>query len=405
MLHWLELLRRHWNYALGQRLDWLNRTRSRIDRCSLVSEPIGEIPERPNYNFQANQLKQTKELFPEYKRIYHDVQQQNLMRLDRAWTRWLVPDATGKRGGRPKFKKSGELRSFVFPRVNCEKAGAHIIGNTLKLSKIGEIPIVLHRPMPDGFTPKTCSIVKKADGWYVSIVLQDNTVPSPMPLDVVKTAVGIDVGLKEFLLDSEGQSVPIQQHYRKAQARLAKAQRELSRKVKGSANYQKQANKIACLHQKVARVRKDFHYKVAHKLCRIYDLIGLEDLNIKALAKTHLAKSVLDAAWGQFSQILEAVAVKCGNWIVKVNPYGTSQKCSGCGENVPKALSVRIHECPHCGAVLDRDHNAAVNIKNLALSAVGLAVSACGGLEVAQPVKQEVSIAKLRSSRYTARLA
>ena len=114
---------------------------------------------------------------------------------------------------------------------------------------------------------------------------------------------------------------------------------------------------------------------------------------------------MLDAAWGQFSQILEAVAVKCGNWIVKVNPYGTSQKCSGCGENVPKALSVRIHECPHCGAVLDRDHNAAVNIKNLALSAVGLAVSACGGLEVAQPVKQEVSIAKLRSSRYTARLA
>jgi len=405
MLYWLELLRRHWNYALGQRLDWLNRTRSPIDRCSLVSEPIGEIPERPNYNFQANQLKQTKELFPEYKGIYHDVQQQNLMRLDKAWTRWLVPDATGKRGGRPKFKKPGELRSFVFPRVNCAKAGAHIVGNTLKLSKIGEMPIVLHRPMPDGFTPKTCSIVKKSDGWYALIVLQDDTVPSPMPLDVVKTAVGIDVGLKEFLVDSEGQSVPIQQHYRKAQARLAKAQRELSRKVKGSANYQKLANKIACLHQRVARVRKDFHYKVAHKLCKTYDLIGLEDLNIRALAKTRLAKSVLDAGWGQFSQILEAVAVKCGNWIVKVNPYGTSQQCSNCGKRVPKALSVRTHECPHCGTVLDRDHNAAVNIKNLALSAVGLAVSACGGLEVAQPVKQEVSIAKLRSSRYTARLA
>ena len=89
MTQWLELLRRHYNYALGQRLDWLSRTRSSIDRCSLISEPIGEIPQTiPNYNFQAGLLKQTKELFPEYKDIYHDVQQQNLKRLDKAWDRW-----------------------------------------------------------------------------------------------------------------------------------------------------------------------------------------------------------------------------------------------------------------------------------------------------------------------------
>jgi len=131
----------------------------------------------------------------------------------------------------------------------------------------------------------------------------------------------------------------------------------------------------------------------------------LEDLNIRGLTKTRLAKSILDAAWGQFSQILEAVAVKRGNWIVKVNPYGTSQRCSGCRKNVPKALSVRTHECPHCGTVLDRDHNAAINIKNLALNAVGLAVSTCGSLEVTQLVKQESLSVKKRSSRYTARLA
>jgi putative transposase len=102
---WGELLRRHWNYALGQRLNWLKRTRSIIDRCSLVSEPIGEIPDKADYYTQASDLKRTKELFPDYKNIYADCQQQNLMRLDKAWKRWLVPDKKGHRGGRPRFKK------------------------------------------------------------------------------------------------------------------------------------------------------------------------------------------------------------------------------------------------------------------------------------------------------------
>ncbi|MEB3177707.1 MAG: transposase, partial [Nostocaceae cyanobacterium] len=149
--HWGELLRRHWNYALGQRLDWLRRTRNQLDRCSLISEPIGEIPERVDYYSQAADLKETKRLFPEYKDIYADCQQQNLMRLDKAWKRWLIPDKTGKRGGKPRFKRQGDICSFTFPRVNSPKAGAHLIGNTLKLSKIGEIPVVLHRPIPDGF--------------------------------------------------------------------------------------------------------------------------------------------------------------------------------------------------------------------------------------------------------------
>jgi putative transposase len=101
--HWGELLRRHWNYALGQRLDYLRRTRSSIDRCSLVSEPIGDITARVDYYSQAANLKQTKSLFPEYKDIYADCQQQNLMRLDQAWKRWLVPDKSGKRGGKPRL--------------------------------------------------------------------------------------------------------------------------------------------------------------------------------------------------------------------------------------------------------------------------------------------------------------
>lgn len=391
MMQWLELLRRHYNYSLGQRLDWLSRTRCSIDRCSLVSEPVGDIPEQfPNYNFQAGLLKQTKELFPEYKDIYHDVQQQNLKRLDKAWDRWIKPDKSGKRGGRPRFKKVGELRSFTFPRVNCAKAGAHINNGILKLSKIGKISVIVHRSLPHGFVLKTCTIVKKADGWYVCISAEDETVPTAKLIDTVKTAVGIDVGLKEFLTTSDGEVVPIQQIYRKAQSHLARQQRFLSRQKKGSNSYKKQQNKIAKIHQRIQRQRKDFHYKTAHQLVREYDLIAVEDLQVKSLARnSNLAKSILDAAWSQFINILESVAVKRGVHIVKVNPHNTSQDCSGCGVKVPKALSVRTHCCPKCNLILDRDENAAINILNKALQAVGLIVSVGGGLVNRQPVKPE----------------
>ena len=201
---WLELLRRHWNYALGQRLDWLRRTRCQIDRCSVVSEPIGAILERVDYYTQQSALKETKMLFPEYKNIWSESQQVNLQRLKKAWERWMIPDASGKRGGRPKFKKSGELRSFVYPRVNDRRAGAHLKDGILKLSKIGEMPVVIHRPLPSGFVLKTCTIVRKADGWYCCIAMQDDTVPALMPLDKIETAAGIDVGLHVFLATSNG---------------------------------------------------------------------------------------------------------------------------------------------------------------------------------------------------------
>jgi putative transposase len=291
MLNWLELLRRHWNWSLGQRFDYLRRTRSVLDRCSLVSEPIGKIPDHfPNYNTQAGQLKQTKALFPEHKNIYHDVQQQNLKRLAQAWDRWIKPDKTGKRGGRPKFKKALELRSFTFPRTNCQKAGAFFENGVLRLSKIGSIRVIVHRPIPDGFTLKTCTIVRHADGWYCSISIEDESVPVAGPLDKVKTVVGVDVGLKEFLTTSKGEAVPIQQVYRKTQKHLARQQRRLEKKHKGSNRHKKQQNVRVRIHQHLGRQRQDFHYKVAHKLVKAYDLIAVEDLNIKGLAKSQLAK-------------------------------------------------------------------------------------------------------------------
>jgi putative transposase len=396
---WGELLRRHWNYALGKRLDWLGRTRSIIDRCSLVFEPIGEIPEKPDYYTQASDLKQTKELFPDYKNIYADCQQQSLMRLDKAWKRWLVPDKKGNRGGRPRFKKRGDICSFTFPRVNSLKAGAHLTGNLLKLSKIGEIEVILHRPIPEGFEIKQATILSKADGWYVSFSVYDKTVPALLPIDEIKTATGIDVGLEKFLTTADGQSVTVPQYYRKAQSVLARQQRKLAREVKGSKNHSKQANKVARTHLHIARQRKEFHYHVAHWLVKSYDLIIFENLNIRGLARTRLAKSILDVAWGAFLEIMQAVAVKRGLLTLGVDPRGTSIDCSSCGERVEKTLAERKHSCS-CGLVIDRDWNSALNL--LKRGSVGLSIPVCGGLDISQPVKQKVSYVNLRCSRYTA---
>lgn len=375
-----------------QRLDWLNRTRCQIDRCSVVSCPIGEIQELPDYYFQQSALKQTKKLFPDYKEIYSEVQQINLQRLDKAWKRWLISDKKGRRAGRPRFKKTGKLRSFCFSRVNHPKAAVKFDGKQIIISRFGSIPVIVHRPIPEGFTIKTATITKKADGYYVSFSLEDKSVPSLIYKDNIKTAVGIDVGLKEFLTTNTGETVPVPNFYRKSQSNLARKQKKVSRKDIGSNNWRGAQNRIAKLHQHIARQREDFHYKTAHKLVKEYDLIAVEDLNIKGLAKnTKLSKSIYDVAWGNFIEKLNAVAVKRGIHVIKVNPHNTSQNCSNCGQKVPKTLSVRTHCCPKCKTVLDRDENAAINILNKALNEVGIILSACGGLDGSQPVRQETS--------------
>ncbi|MEB3182306.1 MAG: transposase, partial [Nostocaceae cyanobacterium] len=215
-----------------------------------------------------------------------------------------------------------------------------------------------------------------ADGWYCSFALEDRTVPFPVPLDEIKFACGIDVGLEKFLTTSSSEAVAVPQFYRKTQAVLARQQRKLARQEKGSSNYQKQANKVARLHLRIARQRKDFHYSVAHYLCINYDLIGFEKLNIKGLARTRLAKSILDVAWGAFLNILQAVAVRRGKHTQEVDARGTSIECFNCGERVVKDLSVRVHDCPNCKVSLDRDLNASLNILK---RTVGQPFAACGG--------------------------
>jgi len=198
---------------------------------------------------------------------------------------------------------------------------------------------------------------------------------------------------------------------RKAQKHLARQHRKLAKKKDGSNNRAKAKTRVAKIHQRIARQREMFHYQVAHWLCHNYDLIAVEDLNIEGLARTRLAKSIYDVSWGKFLTILEAVVVKYGVHLVKVSPHNTTQDCSGCGIKVPKTLSVRLHQCHKCGLEMDRDQNAATNILSKALNAVGLTVSACGGLrrersverlDDSQPIKQESFSVRIGDAHVTA---
>ena len=240
-------------------------------------------------------------------------------------------------------------------------------GNLINLPMFGKVKVVLHRPIPDGFKIKTASVTKKADGFYLTLSLEDKTVPEIKPDFNPDKIIGIDMGLKEFLTTSEGETVAIAEHYRSSQKRLRVISKRVSRRKKGSNRRQKAVKQLGKQHKKVADKRKDFHFKTANWLLSKYDVVAHEDLNVKGLARTRLAKSVLDAGWSSFLSILTNKAENAGLLVVPVSAHNTSQDCSNCASKVQKKLHIRWHDCPYCGCSLDRDHNAAINIKNKAV--------------------------------------
>jgi putative transposase len=358
----LEMLRHQYNYLLAQRFDWYEFNRCPIDRCSLICH-LPELKEQPNYYNQKASLVQLKVNRPWYKDIHSQVLQEVPKRVEKTFDRWIAGDVNGRKSGRPRFKGKGQYKTFTYTQFKQH----HFVNNKIKLSKIGDVKVIVHRPIPNGFQIKTVSITKKADGYYVSLSLEDKTVPTIKPDFNPDLITGIDVGLKEFLTTSENETVAIPQHYRKEQKRLRVIQKRVSRRQKGSNRRQKAVKQLSKQHKKVADKRKDFHFKTANNLLKKYDVVAVEDLNIKGLARTRLAKSILDAGWSSFLSILTNKAVNAGLCVIPVKASGTSQDCSSCGVKVPKKLHVRWHDCPNCGCSLDRDHNAAINIKNRAV--------------------------------------
>ncbi len=357
---WLVLLKNQYNYRLAERLNWYEQNRSPVNACSLICY-LPELKDRPDYYNQKRDLVNTKALFPVYKTIHSQVLQDCVERVDKTFKRWLSGNSNGKKSGKPRFKGVGRYRSFTYPQIKQDC----IQGKFINLPKIGLVRIIQHREIPLGFKIKTATVTKKADGFYVTLSVEDKSIPKfePDTVPTLNNTIGIDMGLKDFLVASDNSRVEIQQHYRRTQKLLRKRQKAVSRKKKGSRNRAKAVKKLGLAHLKVANKRKDFHDKTAGLIVSQADVVAYERLNIKGLAKTKLAKSILDAGWGQFLEILKCKAEKAGVLVIEVNANGTSQECSNCGVKVPKELKDRVHSCSNCGTELCRDLNAALNIK------------------------------------------
>ena len=364
----LEKLRHQYNYLLAQRFDWYEQNRSPIDRCSIFVCHLPELKDKPNYYSQKASLTQIKKDRPWYTTIHSQVLQEVPKKVELAFDRWLKGDVNGKKSGRPRFKGAGQYKTFTFSQFKQH----HFTNNRITLSKIGDIKVIVHRQISDGFDIKTVSVTKKADGYYITLSLDDKTVPTVKPDFNANNIVGIDVGLTDFIVTSDNERIPAPKFLRKAERKLKAAQRRVSRRQKGSNRRKKAIKKLGIQHKKVADTRKDFHFKTANNLLKKYDVVAVEKLNIKGLARTRLAKSINDAGWGQFIMILSNKAENAGLKVIAVNPNGTSQECSSCdvlslpkgGNKVKKPLSQRMHNCPKCKVSLCRDLNASINIKN-----------------------------------------
>lgn len=350
-----------YNYLLADRFDWYERNSSPIDACPLVCH-LPQLRDNPGYYSQKKTLPALKKSHPWYGEIYSQVLQDIVKRVKVTFDRFLKGDVNGKRSGRPRFKARNRYRTFTYPQM---KEGC-LQGNLINLPMFGQIKVILHRSVPDGFKVKTASITKKADGYYLTLSLEDDTIPTIKPDFNPGSMTGIDVGLKEFLTTSDGESVAIPQYYRKSQKHLRVIQKRVSRRKSGSNRRLKAVKKLSRQHKRVADKRKDFHFKVSKYLLSKYDVIAHEDLNVKGLVRTRLAKSIHDASWSSFLSILTNKAENAGLLVISVSAYNTSQNCSGCGLKVPKELHERWHDCPSCRCSFDRDHNAAINIRNRA---------------------------------------
>ncbi|MEG4243566.1 transposase [Microcoleus sp. Pol10_D6] len=354
LIEWMELCRGAYNYALREIKDWCDSRKCLVDRCSLEKEYILPAEVKfPGEIQQLNNLPRAKKEFPRLGEVPSQVLQQAIKQLHKGWEYFQ------KRGfGFPRFKKYGQFKSLLFPQFKENP----VTNLHIKLPKIGAIPINLHRPIPSGFVVKQVRILRKANYWYASISLQcDVSVPDPTPHG---HPIGVDIGLEKFLATSDGVLVKPPKFFKKLQSELKLLQRRLSRKQKRSKNYEKQRLKVARLHHQIDNTRKDFHYKQAHMLCDAGDMVFMEDLDYRVSAKGMFGKHMLDAAFGQFRTIVKYVCWKRGKFFSEVDARGTSQQCPECGGEVKKGLSVRIHDCPHCGYKTDRDVAAGQNIRN-----------------------------------------
>lgn len=248
--------------------------------------------------------------------------------------------------GYPRFKPARTYNSLTFPHYG--RGGIRLIGNRLRVAGVGSIKTRVHRE-PKGII-KTATVMRDAGRWYVVLVCQDGG----QALPPVSSRVGVDVGLSSFMACSDGSAVDAPRYFRNAAKAFRRAQRKLTRCQRRSQRRRAQRLVVARLHARVRNQRADFQHKLSRDLVNRHQVIAVEDLNIKGLARTKLAKSIHDAGWADFINKLAYKAERAERQLVKVDPRGTSQTCT-CGASAPKRLSDRWHDCPSCGLSEARD--------------------------------------------------
>ncbi|MEK7434308.1 MAG: RNA-guided endonuclease TnpB family protein, partial [Cyanobacteriota bacterium] len=351
---WLGTCRFLYNIALEYRIKLYEIWNKTISKFDLIKELVD--------------VKKV-EGFEWIKEVPSQTLQAVIERLDNSYQRFFKLGS-----GFPEFAKKSKFKSFLI------KQGVEIYGNCVRLPKIGLIKFFNSRPIESKI--KTATIRKEADGWYISLVFEGET----KELEPIEKEIGVDVGLKHFLVTSDNEKIENPRTYRKQEKKLAKYQRKIARTKKGSNNRKKLVTKLSRLHQKIKNVRNDFLNKVSSKLINENQVIVVEDLQIKNLvkkpksqpnesgtgfkpnkakAKAGLNKSILDAGWGTFCNMLNYKSKWYGRTFVKVSPQYTSTDCSTnkCGFRLEElTLKIREWQCPKCLVTHDRDVNASINI-------------------------------------------
>lgn len=345
----LELCRQVYNYFLEE----LNKAES--------------IPSRYKLQKQLPKLKQDRE---ELKKAHSKVLQMVLKQLYDNLKSLSEKKKNGYNVGSLRYKGKGWYKTIEYNQSGFKLKKTDNRLDKLQLSKIGEIPVRVHREIK-GEVKGVIIKQDKSDHWYAIFQTEQEPVETDSTESDNIEAVGIDLGIQKFIVDSDGNRVEHPKNVEKADERLKKEQRNLSRKEKGSKNYEKQRKQVAQLHKKVKNRRMDFLHKLSNTYVKKYDTIVLEDLNISSMVEGDMnSKNTLDSSWRTFIELLMYKAEKAGTEVVLVDSKDTSKECSQCGIKTDKKLWQREHSCPSCGYKTDRDYNAAKNILGKGLAEV-----------------------------------
>jgi len=337
----LACCRRLYNAALEQRKTAYRRQRLSVSKHA-----------------QQAELPSLKAEVPECEGVHSQVLQDVLARLDRAFQAFFRRVKARERPGYPRFKGKGRYDSFSYPQF-----GFALKDGRLHLAKIGILKIRQHREIVGAV--KTLTLRRTSTGkWFACFAVECE----PGTTEPPAASVGVDVGLQYFATLSTGKHIDNPRFFRADERALAKAQRRLSAVPKGMPERAKRRKVVARIHERIAHRRRDFAHQESRRLVNAFGLIVFEALLIHNMLKQRtLAKSIADAAWSQLVQYTAYKAEGAGGRVVLVDPRHTSQDCSSCGHRVEKSLAERVHQCPQCGLVLDRDVNAALNILALGL--------------------------------------